>query len=422
MIKKLFKLLPERTRFEFYRKLLKIEPLDHNYEVKIATTQEELEESYKILHDVYVKKGLMNPDPSGLRCTLYSALPFTTVIIAKHQGRVVGTVSVIKDSLIGFPSDKDYKKENDRFRERGFHICEISALAVVPEYRKKKTGSLISLYLMKFLGRYAQDHMKCDMLMATVHPNVFDFYKFMFNFRKNGEVVQYKYVNDALAIHITSSLRQINHWLKEQFNSLPQPQNFYQFVYDDNDPVNKFPHKKNDFSLHPVMTLDLLKYFFIEKTQLFTQLSVDELKMVKSAYSLYFDISEIELFRFIPVDNRYFRYLCHFEAAIYVDNRIYNGVIHDISMSGAFISIKSVHQLPAVGGSIKIHFNMNDKIQELSGSIVHKNKTQTKRHPQGIGIQFKVANSDLLSAIHDMHLNYKKQPNMHYLSKKLKTA
>ena len=45
----------------------------------------------------------MKPAPSGLRATIYHALPTTTTLCAKFDGQVVGTLSLIRESVFGFP-------------------------------------------------------------------------------------------------------------------------------------------------------------------------------------------------------------------------------------------------------------------------------------------------------------------------------
>ena len=63
--------------------------------LKIADTKEELEACFTLLHDAYVDSGFMKPDPSGMRVTIYHALPTTTTLCAKYDGQVVGTLSLI---------------------------------------------------------------------------------------------------------------------------------------------------------------------------------------------------------------------------------------------------------------------------------------------------------------------------------------
>ena len=72
-------LLPRALRHKVYRSMVDCnDNPDRKLVLKIADTREELEACFALLHDAYVSSGFMKPDPSGLRVTLYHALPTTT--------------------------------------------------------------------------------------------------------------------------------------------------------------------------------------------------------------------------------------------------------------------------------------------------------------------------------------------------------
>jgi hypothetical protein len=103
-LRKLFNFLPQKRRFAVYRNFVDCDPApDERLVLKIAETKEELAECFSLLHDAYVGSGFMKPDPSGMRVTIYHALPTTTTLCAKYDGEVVGTLSLIRESVFGFP-------------------------------------------------------------------------------------------------------------------------------------------------------------------------------------------------------------------------------------------------------------------------------------------------------------------------------
>ena len=81
--RKLFAMLPQKRRHEVYRSFVDCREPNKRLVLKIAETQEELEACFKLLHDAYVSSGFMTPDPSGMRVTIYHALPSTTTLCAK---------------------------------------------------------------------------------------------------------------------------------------------------------------------------------------------------------------------------------------------------------------------------------------------------------------------------------------------------
>jgi len=103
-LRKLIAALPRETRFSIYRSFVDCDPSpSERLVLKIADTRDELEACFTLLHDAYVDSGFMQPDPSGMRVTIYHALPTTTTLCAKWDGEVVGTISLIRESAFGFP-------------------------------------------------------------------------------------------------------------------------------------------------------------------------------------------------------------------------------------------------------------------------------------------------------------------------------
>ena len=149
--RKLFSMLPQGQRHGIYRSFVDCDPAPNERLVlKIADTQEELEACFKLLHDAYVSSGFMTPDPSGMRVTIYHALPTTTTLCAKLNDQVIGTISLIRESAIGFPLQRIF--DLSEVREQAGYIAEVSALAIHPKFRR--TGGTILFPLMKFMYEY----------------------------------------------------------------------------------------------------------------------------------------------------------------------------------------------------------------------------------------------------------------------------
>ncbi len=126
--------LPESVRFALYRRMADLKPVNEGrLELKIAASQEELTACFGLLHDAYVGSGFMRPHPSGLRVTPYHALPTTTTLCAKVDGVVVGTISIIREGVFGFPMQSAFDISSVRAKEG--RIAEISALAIHPRRR-----------------------------------------------------------------------------------------------------------------------------------------------------------------------------------------------------------------------------------------------------------------------------------------------
>ena len=298
--------LPEFLRIKLIRQNIKIPSPPENFQVNVATTQEELEKAYLLLHDCYVGMKLMAPDPSGLRCNFFSFLPYTTTVVAKIGDTVVGTVSLIKDSHVGLPSDKDFKFENDQLRLTGHGLVEVSSLAINPQFRNK--SHMVSLYLMKYLQHYTSHYMGCTTVTCVVHPRARDFYAAFWGFKANKKIIKYKFVNDALGVHVFGNITDDH--LKPLAAKFPKEEN--------RNPINfiskpeaflHYPERKSGHHLDPIYTPQLLNYFMTERTQVHKNLSADELQIIHSAYSLFFenlesDSAKVELSKIMQYARR----------------------------------------------------------------------------------------------------------------------
>jgi hypothetical protein len=143
--------LPRKQRFKIIRSMVDCNPKPNEHLVlKLAETKEELEACFSLLHNAYVESGFMTPDPSGLRVTIYHALPTTTTLCAKYDGKVIGTVSLIRESALGIPLQRIFDLSAVRIKEG--QIAEVSALAIHRNFRR--TGGSILFPLMKFMYEY----------------------------------------------------------------------------------------------------------------------------------------------------------------------------------------------------------------------------------------------------------------------------
>jgi hypothetical protein len=99
-------------------------------EVKIASEQEEWEQAYHLLAANYQARGYEAPSTKLVRFTPYHALPDTATFVAKHDGHVVATLSVVVDNtLLGLPSESIYGAEIAVLRRQGRHLSEATSLA-----------------------------------------------------------------------------------------------------------------------------------------------------------------------------------------------------------------------------------------------------------------------------------------------------
>src|SRR6185295_15373686 len=130
----------------------------------------------------------------------------TTTLCAKFDGVVVGTMSMVREGVFGFPLQSAFDVSHIRAQEG--KIAEISALAVHPDYRK--TGGAILFPLMKFMYEYCTRFFDTRHLVIAVSPDKIELYESLLFFKRLQEntVDSYDFANGASVVGATLDLKQ----------------------------------------------------------------------------------------------------------------------------------------------------------------------------------------------------------------------
>jgi hypothetical protein len=112
------------------RQSILVPEIDENIEVKLASTPTEWDEAFRLVADNYRARGYESNSLHGLRFTNYHALPDTAVFVAKREGKVVATLSLVCDThVLGLPMECIFGEEIDQLRAEGLRLAEVSSLA-----------------------------------------------------------------------------------------------------------------------------------------------------------------------------------------------------------------------------------------------------------------------------------------------------
>ena len=293
----LLNLMPRALRFSFLRNRLKIsDHLDSRFSFRIARTQNELAEAYRILHESYLEFGYTKDHMSGMRILKYFALPTTTTLIALFEEKVVGTMSIIRRTSFGLPMESAY--EISDLLKHNEVVAEISSLAIDSKFRVKR-GALF-LPLLKFFWEYVDGFMNLDSIVITVNPSMSDFYEGLLSFKrlKNAVVSDYNFANGKPGVGLYLKIREAPALFKALYAHKNSAQNLYRYFVDVKFKQFKLPHRMYFKISDPVMTQEMLKYFFVEKSNVFAELSQNEKMALANAYPIeYYP----ELFSFVDL-------------------------------------------------------------------------------------------------------------------------
>jgi hypothetical protein len=175
-------------------------------EFKIADCRQDWKQAFGLIYDCYLRKGLIEPNRFDCRVSQYHLRPQTTVFIAKKEGHVVCTVSLIGDSIDGLPLEEIYGPEIDLKRRQGITLAEVSGFACssgsLKEFQSLMKGTL------RLLSQHAQ-RFRIHELVAAAHPRHADFYIRTMGFKMFGTETTYPSLHDAPAVAVAMNFAEV---------------------------------------------------------------------------------------------------------------------------------------------------------------------------------------------------------------------
>jgi hypothetical protein len=181
---KLVSLCPRSFRQNAIRNRFNLnESLNPEIIFRQAISQDEIEQSFNLVYEAYIKLNYIDPNIDRLHLTKYLLLPTTTFLVIKEKNEVIGTLSIILDSSLGLPTDTTWNISE--YRKKGMNIAEISALSIKKGI-KKKSGELL-LPFIKLMFSYCMDILKLDGLVIAITEEVESFYTDLLLFKKNSD-------------------------------------------------------------------------------------------------------------------------------------------------------------------------------------------------------------------------------------------
>jgi hypothetical protein len=171
----------------------------------LAATAEDFDGAFRLVHDQYVARGYMDPHPSGRRTSLHHALASTRVFVSRAGDDVVGTLTLIPDSLLELPCDVLYRDELKPLRAAGRHIAEVSAFAVADDWRTARLDIVLALVHLVLV--YSTRIARVDDLCITVNPRHVKFYERVLRFERFGPDRDHPGVQGAPAVPLRLDIR-----------------------------------------------------------------------------------------------------------------------------------------------------------------------------------------------------------------------
>jgi hypothetical protein len=195
--------------------------------------------AFRLLHDVYVDAGYIDPSPSALRIVPHHSHPESRVFLGcrlTSNGRriPVYTISLFPDSDQGLPMDVAFKDPLDDLRRQGRNIAEVGCMAANPAYKKGDMN--IPMLGNRIIHQYATQYLDIDDLVITVHPRFQWVYEDVLLFERLGAVNAYPYVRGNPAVALRLDLKTARERYKKSYCRMPSGKNLYRYFFCDDCP------------------------------------------------------------------------------------------------------------------------------------------------------------------------------------------
>ena len=259
MMRSIVKKLPKAIRAPILRSQIEVDETKlEGLTFKIAMTIDELDQSYRLVHDAYVRQGYMDQVASGIRINIHHALPLTTTFIGKTKDKIALTMTIFPDSdIIGLPMDCIYNEELNRLRKKGRRIAEVGSLATAPDFRNSNQN--VPMHGNKIMYTYAKKYLKIEDLIIAIHPKQKWFYENILLFEPIGELKHHPYVKQNPAIAMRLDLRTAQKNYQKIYDGKKKEQDLHHFFCIKNSQCIELPQRHE-----PLKIWDLEKwtYFF----------------------------------------------------------------------------------------------------------------------------------------------------------------
>lgn len=110
-------------------------------EIRRVRGDVEMDELYRFVHDCYVASGYCTPQPDGklIHYPHLAGIPETTVLVALHRGKIVGTNTWTLDGPAGMHVDRDFPRDVDEIRREGRLLACSYRIATRAGYRNERS-------------------------------------------------------------------------------------------------------------------------------------------------------------------------------------------------------------------------------------------------------------------------------------------
>ena len=230
-----------------------------------------------MVYRTYLQSSLQKADPSLIRIGFHNLLPSSYLIIVKRNGKVCGTLTVVRETDGRLPIDELFSKEIGRIRKTDSTICEFSALAVDSTLSNEhRSAILMSLFRKAFI--LCRELLGCTDLCIMIHPRHYTYYRRKFFFESIGKLLPLEKVNGAPAVPLRLNLKTCMEQIRENDPEM------YRYFYESDHKIVKEHTVRELNDRRTLYDIGLVTHFRKIKPNLLENLTTEEKRILVGYY------------------------------------------------------------------------------------------------------------------------------------------
>ncbi|VAX36740.1 hypothetical protein MNBD_UNCLBAC01-1254 [hydrothermal vent metagenome] len=252
------------------------------FELSIANDRQSREQAYRLLYRSYLDKGFADEYGSKMWCSPYDAHPDTVTLVVKLDGLVVGAMTIVYNSLLGFPCEDLYRNEIETLQANNRYPAEIISLGIEKNIRGT-SEILLKLFNISYI--FSKKIRGATDFVITVNPKHTLFYKRKLLFEEIGEEKVYSKVKNAPAVLLKLDLNIPEIEIQDLSSTKKYGFKKLRTLYK-----NCIPKEKED-ALMPDLIIqnkgfseEDFNYFFVEKNDISLKIGNKKFKYLYSKY------------------------------------------------------------------------------------------------------------------------------------------
>jgi len=255
-----------------------------NCEFVVANDRRLREDAWQLVYEVYRTKGYIASHPSRLRVILQDAHPQTVTYLVRDRAQKVpvATLTVVPDSPLGLPMDRNCGPELAALRNSGRRLCEIAKLVQAepePGGCGADIGAILFLFRLAFLKCWKVEG-ATDMIVSAV-PRHARFYQNVLLFEPLGEARSYASVGETVGVPMRLDVSSAKERYRLREARRPGRSSIFELFFDDQEAeiVDWLRSEERP------MTEDQLAHFFAENSDLLRNAGAAELACLRELYA-----------------------------------------------------------------------------------------------------------------------------------------